>query len=818
MRRLHLDYETYSEVDIKSAGAHKYAMHPSTEVLMLGWAFDDDPVQLWVPSEAPMPFELAAGLRDSTVVKIAFNAAFERLITKYVLDIDIPLDQWRCTMVASYYLGFSGGLDQVTKAIGLPCKDARGQRLINTFSKPAPSNHKAVRYTKENKPEEWAEFCEYCVQDVVVERQLWHWLMRYPAMPTWDWGRYQLDQKINDRGVPIALDLAYGAMEMWEEEKERLELKLRQLTGLSKVTRGPFLEWLARNNCPADDARKETLKELMSLPLPPPHVKEALYTWLQKESRAVSKYSAAVKGTCDDNRARGMFQFKGASRTDRTSGRRLQLQNLKQSYCELEWIPALVHCIERKSHGGLSVVSGMPIADALGGAVRHLLCASKGKVLVVCDLTSIESVILGWLTYCSLIDETFRTGRDSYKVFASRYFNVPYDHVTKEQRKFSKPPVLGCFAEDTLVLTNEGWVPIVYIRDQHKVWDGVEWVPCDGSVYQGKKDVIERFGVRATPDHKVLIEGEWEEWKDLTEENIEGAILSGHGLCCVTTGSTRDIYADALAEQKEPLQLQTLHTVRVSPAYRAQTEESQIKVNAKVPTYDVLNAGPRNRFTILTTEGAVVVHNCGYMLGWRGLSAYAKGYGVEMDEASARNAVDTFRGMYPEIPQFWKWIDNAVKHVIRTGERVEGYRLLVERDQDFLRIWLPSGRALSYYKPEIRQRPAPWDAAKLIDNVSYMGSNDAGQWVRIFAHAGLFTENIVQSIAMDVLFNGLTEADKYGMSPVIQVHDEIGCEEDEADAEQKLELLRSCMTTQPVWAPDLWLGADGYISKYYMKD
>ena len=653
MTRLHLDFETYSECNLKTAGAHKYAKHPSTEVLMLGWAIDDEQVQLWQPQKEIIPVRLLNAINDPNTIIWAFNAAFERAILRECLQLAPSITRWRCTMVASFYLGFAGGLDQILEAVGLEKKDKRGGQLINLFSTPAPKNHKADRYDAKSKPGEWQEFCEYCIHDVKVERQLYHWLQKFPGMADWDWDRYYLDQKINDRGVPMNIDMAHGAVELWDDEKVRLTERLQQQTGLAKVTRGPFLDWLESRRVAVSDLRKETLQGIAGEPLTPPDVKGAIDLWLQKEAKAVSKYTAAIKGACNDSRARGMFQFKGASRTDRTSGRRIQLQNLKRSFCANEWIPSLVKNIETQNALGVQMVAGMPVADALGGAVRHVIKASEGKTLVVCDLTSIESVVLGWLAQCDLIDETFRAGRDSYKVFASQYYQIPYEEVTKAQRSFSKPPVLGA----------------------------------------------------------------------------------------------------------------------------------------------------------------------GYMLGWRGLIAYAQGYGVEMNEQSAKRAVQTFRTMYHEIPTFWNWIDGATKSVIQTGQPVDGYRLHIERDTDFMRIWLPSGRALSYYKPEVRLVQAPWDPSKEIPNVCYMGTDDkTNQWTRIYAHAGLFTENIVQSIAMDILFNGLTEADKYGLSPVLQVHDEIGCEEDEHEAQAKLDLLQSCMTTQPNWCQDMWLGADGYISKYYIKD
>ena len=656
--RLHLDYETASELDLKKVGAYKYARDASTRVLMLGWAFGDEGVQLWQPAKGAMPPRLLAGLYNDAVMKVAFNAAFERLITEFVLAIRVPAEQWSCTMVESYYLGFAGKMDNVLEAAGLQKKDPRGGRLINMFCKPAPKNHKADWYDESNRPTEWGEFCMYCVQDVEVERQLWHWLRKFPVMNDWDVDQWYLDQKINDTGVPMDVEMAHSAVALWATEKEVLTGRLKALTELPLVTRGPFKEWLERESgIEIENMRKDYLQTLLSKGELPAHVIQAIGLWAQKEGKATSKYNAVINGTCDDGRARGMFQYKGASRTDRVGGRLIQLQNLKRPiYGDTpESIGNVVSAIKSENPDLIGMLYDDTVSDILGGSIRHAISAPVGSSFAVSDLTSIESVILGWIANCPSIDATFRAGRDSYKVFASEYYGIDYGEVTKKQRGFSKPPVLGC----------------------------------------------------------------------------------------------------------------------------------------------------------------------GFMLGWKGLIAYSEGYGVEMSTEQAKNAVSTFRGMYPEIPRFWDWIQQAVLYTTTTGLPSEGYRLKVERDMDMLRIWLPSGRALSYFMPEIRKMDAPWSTPEkpaIVENFTYMGMDMRNQWVRISAHAGGLTENIVQSIAGDVLWSGLTNADKAGLSVCLHVHDEIAVISPDVLAESQLATLQECMIRTPMWADGLWLGADGFVTKRYTKD
>lgn len=793
MRTLHLDYETASEVNLKTAGAHVYAAHRSTRILMLGWAFDDEPVRLWEPHKCALPpAEVVQGLLDPSVICEAANAQFERLITHYQLGIAVEYERWRCTLVKAYYLGFAGGLDMILEQAGLERKDARGGRLIHKFCTPAAANHKADWYDWSNSPEDWAAFCEYCLQDVHTERQLSHYLDRFPHMHDWDWHQYFMDQRINDRGVPLDLDFAERAVGLWQAEREQLTAELEHVSGLPKVTRDPFLAHLNSlvPHAPFDSLNGDYVTSRKLHGDLPPAALQLLDLWQMKEAKASTKYTAVMKCASSDGRARGMFQYKGASRTDRVGGRRLQLQNLKRPVVKkIEDIQPFVDCIKSGDRQALQDRYKVNVSQALGGAVRHVIAAPPGKKLVVADLSSIESVVLGWVANCPLINETFRSGKDSYKVFASQFYGRPYDQITKEQRTFCKPPVLGCFAADTEVLTDRGWVPIVHVKRTDKVFDGVEWVSHWGYVDQGVKRVIHKYGVTATPDHEFLIqEGEWRPL-ELTNS-----------------------YHAELAATMARRMLRDRGDIDLSPAGLRQPPPDYVR------TYDILNAGPRSRFVIRTSLGPMIVHNCGYMLGWFGLIAYAEGMGVQMGEPEARKAVDTFRGMYPEIVKFWRWLYDSVKFTVRTGLPASGYRLYIERDAEFLRIRLPSGRNLSYHKPLILPQPAPWDKDQTVDNFTYMGMDTRRQWVRTSAHAGGVTENIVQSIASDILWGGITNGMHRGLDVILHVHDEIGAESPEDRAQQDLQLLIDTMTQRPAWAPDMWLGADGFITDRYTKD
>jgi DNA polymerase len=262
---LSLDFETYSDVDIKKVGAYHYAMHPSTEALMLGWALGDTPVRVWdITSGGGMPSNLMFDLQRPKFKISAFNATFERLILKHVLGIDIPAERFRCTQVRGFGLSFTGGLDDMLRQTGLQAKkDPRGKALINRFSKPQPASRKVSRWTAENDPEGYAEFMEYCKKDVEVERQLGKFFEPYGMLDS-EQQLYCLDQKINDVGVPVDRKLIKTALTINEIERAKLLDEMRELTGLQNPNSGPqLLGWLKENGLTLPNMQKETIEEAL---------------------------------------------------------------------------------------------------------------------------------------------------------------------------------------------------------------------------------------------------------------------------------------------------------------------------------------------------------------------------------------------------------------------------------------------------------------------------------------------------------------------------------------------------------------------------
>ena len=268
--------------------------------------------------------------------------------------------------------------------------------------------------------------------------------------------------------------------------------------------------------------------------------------------------------------------------------------------------------------------------------------------------------------------------------------------------------------------------------------------------------------------------------------------------------------------------------------------------------YDILNAGPRNRFMVRNRKGDVAVaHNCGYRLSGgdllpdgkkTGLWAYGENMGVFMTKEEAHSSVKAFRDLCPEIVNTWYALENAVKRCLSTKQDIRVVRkdgedgqcelpFVVEYRKPFLCIKLPSGRRLYYFDPKMEQRTMIGKDGEEYTkaNFSYMSKPMQGNgWVRVYSHGGKIVENLTQAVARDILALGMSRVAKHGktrehlpwdIETVMHIHDELVNEVDiEADDEQALAFVHRCMTAPISWAPGLPLGAAGFVGSHYRKD
>jgi DNA polymerase len=447
-----LDYETASDVNLLTAGLDRYSADPSTRVLMAAYAFDGGKVEHWQARDGPMPVELVEALEDPDVIKMAFNAQFERVTTNRVAGIPSPVRGWRCTMVNSYLMSFSGGLDAVGSAMGIPAdktKDKEGKRLIRQFSmpqKPTKANPHVWRdWTTD--PEDWETFCQYNIQDVIAERAIRIRLAPYPVPERELVEVYEMDQTINDRGKPVDLTFVRNAITMSARRKAELTEQMSELTGL--VNPGSvqqLLPWLQERGYRFGDLRKDTVTKELAEGTLTDECKAVLRLRQWQARTSVKKYDAILASVGADSRMRFLFQMAGAGRTGRWAGRKVQTQNLSGRPAGFDndaLLDELTRIVRVGDYEALKLFMMEPMAG-LVGTVRSAFRVEDGLEFVVADLKSIESAVIAWLANCPRLLEIFRSGKDPYMDFASVFFRVLYEAVEKWMRKFCKPPTLGC--------------------------------------------------------------------------------------------------------------------------------------------------------------------------------------------------------------------------------------------------------------------------------------------------------------------------------------------------------------------------------------
>lgn len=459
MRRLSIDFETKCELNLKICGLDLYMRHESFQPIWVAYALgDDDPTEVDLSEDDRLPDELLDMLDDPDIQIWAFNAAFERLILNRYYELRIPIRRFRCSMALSYMHAYVGGLDEIGVQMQLGQefqKDEDGKRLMKIFSMPQkPTKNQPNRWrNKYTDPADWAKYGAYCGQDVVAERAQTDELLKYPV-PDREWETYALDQVINDNGIPIDKEFVVNAIRLANKRKKILTDQMRGLTDLANPgSVQQLLPWLRERGYPYDDLRKDTVKITLNRNADPADEVDlsalcvkVLKLRQQQARTSVRKYNAILQRLSPDNRIRHILQYGGASRTLRWAGRAMQPQNLPRTPKKLEE-PAMLEkvsaMIRKGDYDELSLFVAEPM-DALAGLVRSSIRAEEGNHLVVCDLASIESRVIAWLTGCVRLLKVFSDGKCAYRDFATELFKIEYDEVTKHQRGDAKPAVLAC--------------------------------------------------------------------------------------------------------------------------------------------------------------------------------------------------------------------------------------------------------------------------------------------------------------------------------------------------------------------------------------
>ena len=446
MRNLSIDIETYSDVDLSKCGVYKYASSSAFEVLLFGYAADGGDVRVVdLACGEQIPEEVISALADTSVTKWAFNAMFERVCLSNFLGEWLEPEGWHCTMVWSATLGLPLSLESAGAALGLEKqKLTEGKDLIRYFCvpcRPTKANGGRTRNRPEHAPEKWEWFKAYNLRDVETEMQIQKRLSNFPV-PDAIWEEYHLDQEINDRGIGVDMELVRQAIAMDARSRERLTAAMRELTELENPNSVQQMkQWLADHGLETDTLGKKAVAELLKTA--PGPLREVLSLRQQLAKSSVKKYTAMENAVCADSRAHGMFQFYGANRTGRFSGRLIQLQNLyKNTMPDLAQARALVRS---GNYEALSLLYE-DIPDTLSQLIRTAFVPQDGRKLIVADFSAIEARVLAWFAGEKWVLEVFEKGGDIYCETAARMFHcrVEKHGENAELRQKGKQATLSC--------------------------------------------------------------------------------------------------------------------------------------------------------------------------------------------------------------------------------------------------------------------------------------------------------------------------------------------------------------------------------------
>lgn len=436
--KLFLDLETFSPVDLKKSGAHKYAADPGFKILLLGYAIDGGPACAldWQAATEAQRKETFRVIKSASEI-VAHNAQFERVCLR-AAGLDLPASSFLCTSVLAAASGLPMSLEEACEELDLEHqKNPAGKALIRLFCVPQKRKKTSTleiwesagsgRVLPESFPDKWQAFTEYLLDDVAATRGLFNELTKKQNIfPKSD---YTLDQIINDRGIQIDEELVKNSIELDKETTHKLTVELRAITGGNNPNSGPqFLKWYNEatgeniSNLTADTvtALKDRAADLT--------VKRALHLKQQTSLASVAKYKAAAAVVESDGRGRGLLKFFGAGRTGRWAGSKIQVQNMPRNYLNtLSTARALVR------EGAFDTLDLLydDQQHVLKQLLRSMLIPKPGKTFVIADFSAIEARVIAWLAEEAWRLRVFEGHGKIYEASASAMFNVPIEEVTK---------------------------------------------------------------------------------------------------------------------------------------------------------------------------------------------------------------------------------------------------------------------------------------------------------------------------------------------------------------------------------------------------
>lgn len=438
-----IDFETRSAVDLRKTGVYKYAADPSTDIWCMAYKAPwSDDVLVWQPGdERDTHLEdwiMAGGLLS------AWNAQFERTIWNNIMvgRYQWPatrIKQWRCTMAQASAMGLPRSLGQAAAVLGVEeQKDKTGAALMLRMARPRKVNADGS-YTWWNTKDKVEQLIQYCRQDVRTELSVAEVLNE---MPDSERRLYQLDQRINDRGVALDVDLVHRVKALASNASTEIDAEIQRLTKgqVKAATNGmDLVAWLNSHGIATKSVDKQTVARLLTSDKLHPVIREVLTLRQNGAKSSTAKYDAMLHAVNGDGRMRGLLVYHGAA-TGRWSGKLVQPQNFPRPQKKQDELDEII--AKLKADGDVSEHgAGTVLASDL---LRSMLVAEDGHRLMFADYSAIEARVLAWVAGQNDLVETFRKGGDVYKEMASAIYNVDVENVTDGQRQVGKMAILGC--------------------------------------------------------------------------------------------------------------------------------------------------------------------------------------------------------------------------------------------------------------------------------------------------------------------------------------------------------------------------------------
>ena len=758
MKFMSIDIETYSDIDINKAGVYRYVDTDAFKILLFAYSVDGGPVQLIDLTRGDsIPKEIVNALSDKSVTKWAYNANFERVALSRFLG-----------MPTGQYLDPEGWKCSMVWAatLGLPMGLAKvGEVLALDKQKMSEGRGLIYKFCKPDKktgqrvmpaefPEDWETFRRYNIRDVETEMGIQKMISPFPCSDEL-WQEYWTDQRINDRGVEVDLTLAKNAVAMDAEISKNLMEKMRSLTGIDNPRSTSQLDmWLREHGCDMVSLGKKDVAQVIE-ETDDPLIRKVLSLRLLISKSSVKKYTKMLDATCSDGRARGMFQFYGAMRTGRFAGRLLQLQNLPQNHIENI---GLVRELARR--GDLEALSVMfdSVPDILSQLIRTAFVAREGSRFIVADFSAIEARVIAWLAGEEWRMKAFAEGKDIYCASASAMFGVPVvkHGINGELRQKGKVAELAC-----------GY---------------------GGSVGALKAFGADKMGLTETEMQSIV-----DNWRASSPRivqlwwDVDRAIRQ-----TLEDGTTHRTHGLMFSLQKGILFIRL-------PSGRSLAYVKPRLIDGKI-TYEGVSSN--KGWARLESYGPKFVENC-----------IAEGTQVLTDRGWIEIQNVTTKDALWDGEQ-WVSHEGLINKGIQEVISIDGALMTPDHKVLTKEGWKTAsscsgleklGRGDQYLVRKTGLKKQVYDLKNAGPNHRFTIRTEAGPMI---------VHNCVQGISRDLLLNAMKQVGPEARI-CMHIHDELVIE---ADSSVKLDDICKKMAQVPEWAEGLLLRADGYETKFYLKD